>query len=140
VAASFTNTVVGSAIGPAGETVTASAAATVTEASPTTPPFGSPKAPSFATLTVSGLGTVLLSAKPPILAVTLTVSKSTTVVLELLASGGHKLAVWTEHLTKGKHALKLVVPLKGRKAGHARLRLTETGNAKPRDFPANLRI
>ncbi len=147
VTASFTNTVVGSAIGPAGDTVTASASGAVNVSAPTPfvppspkqPVSAPPKAPSFATLTVSGLETVLLNAKPPILPVTLSVSKSTTVTIELLDAVGHKLTVWTERLTKGKHALKLVVPLKARKAGRHHLRITETGNTKPKDFPANFR-
>jgi hypothetical protein len=150
VSGDLTNTVNASAVGPAGDTTTASASATVTVTAPITahiapvtphpaaftPP---PVLPSFAVLSISGLKTVVLNTKTPLLSFNTKLSKKTTLVLTLLNSKEQKLASWVKHETSGLHKLNLLLPMNARHAGHETLRITETGNATPNTLSVLLR-
>jgi len=153
LSAAFTNTVSASAVGPAGDTVTASASATVAVSSPpvSTPaysPAPKPKsavaaplaAPTFAALSFSALKTVLLTSQTPTLTFNVHLSKATTLVLTLFDSKGHKLASWIKHESSGTHKLALLLPHAARYKGHETLKVTETGNHKAKTLSVLLAL
>jgi len=149
VTANFTNTVVASATTGPGPTISTTATAAVTVQAALTPPPSAPVSVAsptrvsggsrgFATLVVSRLKTIVLDTSKPKLSLTVKVSKGTTLVLTLLGSKGHKLAGWIERERTGSHKLSLLLPLTARHKGHDTLRITETGDSRPRTFPVTL--
>jgi hypothetical protein len=150
VTAALTNTVVVSAATGPGPVITQSATAAVSVQAALTPPPAptlpvlghkpSPRAtPAFASLTISVLKTVPLGTAMPKLLLTVKVSKGTTLMLWLLDSKGHKLTHWIEHEKPGWHKLSFLLPLIARHKGHDTLRITETGNSKPKIYSVTLR-
>jgi hypothetical protein len=145
VTASFTNTVDATATTQAGPKITTSATASVTIQAPPPPvpvSLTNPKTGAAesrpATLTVSELDTVKLNTPKPKIALTLTLSKATTLVLTLLNSKDRKLVEWIEHEKPGSHKLSLLLPPLARHKGHDTLRITETGSRKPKTLPVAL--
>ncbi len=56
------------------------------------------------------------------------------------ASVAYKLTDWVEHEKAGSHKLSLTLPLSARHKGHDTLRITETGNSKPKILTVTLAV
>jgi hypothetical protein len=150
VTASFTNTVLASAVTATGDTLTSSADASVavqaaTPTPPASPPVSTPTAKptssrstGFAELVVTRLETIALRKGKPKLAFTATVTRATLLELTLLDPNGKKLAGWRKHAKSGKNAYSLLLPAKARHKGREELRITAAGNPTPRIFTVML--
>ena len=140
VTASFTNTVDAVATTGPGPKINASATASVIVEAPSAPPAPVPGASrgGSATFVLSSLRPVVLDVSKPRLTFTVKLSKGTTLVLTLVNSKDRKLAEWVKHEKAGTHRLSLLLPLAARHHGHDTLRITDTGNRKPRLFPVKL--
>jgi hypothetical protein len=151
VSGDVTNAVNASAVGPAGDTVTASASATVSmtgTAEVSRPGVKTPNSHSanassgstvaVPTLSVSGLR-VTVSGKTVTLHLTTTPSDATVLDLLLLNSTGHTLTRWVIRAKKGTNALSLLLRGNARKPGHDRLTVTEAGTKKPTTIPLTIK-
>jgi hypothetical protein len=154
VAGDLTNTVNASAVGPAGDTVTASASATVTVTGAAYIPPPVAKTPSshstsgtsaspgtavsVALLSLSDLK-IVVSGKTATLHLTTKLSAATVLDLVLLNSKGHTLTRWVIHAVKGTTTLTLRLLANARKPGHDKLNITETGNTKPKTLPVTIK-
>jgi hypothetical protein len=153
VTGSFTNTMTVTAITGPGPTLTQTASADVTvQAAPqapistpapttTVPSSSNPTRETATVATVSTVTTkvVMLDTAEPKLALTLKLSKATTVTLTLVNSKGHVVGHWTQKVAAGSHSLKLVLPKTARKAGTDTLRVTTHGSTRVKTTRVTLR-
>jgi hypothetical protein len=147
----MTNSVSASAVGPAGDTVTASASATVTVTGSAVvlPPVvkmssNAPKVtqtvPTVATLTLGPLKALLLDTAKPSVRLSAELSKGSVLAVLLLDGKGKTVARWSYQAKAGSNTITLLLPKDARKAGHDRLTVSQTGAKKPLTEPITLRI
>src|SRR5262249_34438007 len=73
---------------------------------------------------------VLLHRHPPLLKLSLTLTRAGKLELALLDSKGRVLSRWSRNEKAGRRSLELVLPVKARRPGHDRVRVTVSGRTK----------